>query len=73
MDLQTKIHLITQALDAAGSLTPATELATLDEWDSMGQISIIAMLNKNFKSVLSAEQLATLKTVQDILDRMVEA
>lgn len=43
---------------------------TLDEWDSMGVISTIAMLDKKYNKVLNAEQIDQLKTVQDIIDLM---
>lgn len=66
MNNNENITLITRALDIEGrELFPETELASLDEWDSMGKVSIIALLN-----IRDVDEVKTLETVQDILDRM---
>ena len=71
MTIEEKLNLIAETLDAdRAGITPTAVLSTLDEWDSMGVISIIAMLDKKFEVVLTAEQIAELTTVQDILDKM---
>ena len=73
MTIEEKLDLISETLDAERSnIKPETQLCTLDEWDSMGVISTIAMLDRKFKKVLSAEQIEKLDTVQDIIDRMEE-
>lgn len=73
MTIEEKLDLIAETLDTdRENLTTATELSSLDEWDSMGVISTITMLDRRFKKVLSAEQIEQLTTVQDILDRMEE-
>ena len=71
MTLEEKLTLIADTLDAdKANIKPEVELKTLDEWDSMGVISTIAMLDKKYNKVLNAEQIDQLKTVQDILDLM---
>lgn len=71
MTIEEKLALITETLDAdAANIKPDVELKTLDEWDSMGVISTIAMLDKKFNKILNAEQIDQLKTVQDIMDLM---
>lgn len=71
MTLEEKLALIAETLDAdKANIKPEVELKTLDEWDSMGVISTIAMLDKKYNKVLNAEQIDQLKTVQDILDLM---
>ena len=71
MTIDEKLNLIAETLDAdRAGITQTAVLSTLDEWDSMGVISIIAMLDKKFEVVLTAEQIAELTTVQDILDKM---
>ncbi len=71
MTLEEKLTLIAETLDAdKANIKPEAELKTLDEWDSMGVISTIAMLDKKYNKVLNAEQIDQLKTVQDILDLM---
>ena len=73
MTIEEKLDLITETLDVErGKIKPETKLCTLDEWDSMGIISTITMLDRKFKKVLSAEQIENLSTVQDIIDRMEE-
>ena len=49
---------------------PETILQKLEEWDSMGMIAIIAMLDKKYKVRLKADQIKALKTVADILGFM---
>lgn len=73
MTIEEKLDLIAETLDTdRENLAPETELSSLDEWDSMGVISTITMLDRKFKKVLSAEQIEQLTTVKDILDRMEE-
>lgn len=73
MTIEEKLELIAETIDAdRANIKPETELCTLDEWDSMGVISTIAMLDRKFKKVLSAEEIEKLQKVQDILDRMAE-
>ena len=71
MTIDEKLNLIAETLDAdRKNINPLTILKTLEEWDSMGTISIIAMLDRKFGKVLTAEQIEGLNTVQDIIDRM---
>ncbi|MEG1913195.1 MAG: acyl carrier protein [Cloacibacillus sp.] len=71
MTIEEKLILIAETLDAEqNNVKPETELKSLEEWDSMGVISTIAMLDRKFAKVLSAEQIEELKTVQDILNLM---
>ena len=71
MTIETKLGLIAETLDTdREGLTLETDLSSLDEWDSMGVIATIAMLDRNYKKVLSAEQIERLTTVKDILDLM---
>lgn len=71
MTQEEKLILIAETLDTEpNNLKPDVELKSLDEWDSMGVISTIAMLDRKFGKILSAEQIEELKTVQDILNLM---
>lgn len=66
-----KLGSIVEALDAdEGMVKPETVLGTLDEWDSMGKIAIIAMLDKYYNIQINAAQISALKTVADILEYM---
>lgn len=69
--MEEKLKRIADALDAEESLIqPEVVLESLEEWDSMGTIAIIAMLDKKYGIQLKAEQIAALKTVDDILNYM---
>ena len=71
MTLEERLTLIAETLDAdKANIRPEVELKTLDEWDSMGVISTIAMLDKKFNKVLCADQIDQLRTVQVIFDLM---
>lgn len=71
MKVEEKLNLIADALDVEPSnIGIETDLNTLDEWDSMGVISVIAMLDRKFKKVPSAEEIENLTKIQDILDLM---
>lgn len=71
MELSKKISLISEALDTDSKLVPETKLETIEEWDSMGVISIIAMLDKHFDIRLKVDDIENLKTVDDVLKYMV--
>ena len=50
MELQEKLALIEEVLDVEeGSLKPETELADVDEWDSIAALSLIVMLDEKFE------------------------
>lgn len=73
MNLAEKVSLIEKALDTdLGRLKPDTKLNELEEWDSLGVVSLIAMLDKHFSVRLQPEKIRSLMTVKDILDQMVE-
>jgi acyl carrier protein len=70
MNLQEKLTLIEEVLDAEGSLTPETLLAEVDEWDSIAALSLIVMLDEKFEKTVSGAQIKALESVNDILAYM---
>ena len=71
MELKEKLALIEEVLDVEeGSLSPETELADVDEWDSIAALSLIVMLDEKFEKTVSGAQIKALKTVNDILAYM---
>jgi len=69
--MEKKLDLIAESLDAEKEkITPQTVLEELEEWDSMGKIAIISMLDKKYKVQMKADQIKALKTVADILAYM---
>lgn len=73
MNVEEKLSLITKALDAEpGVLKPDTKLMDLEEWDSLGVVSLIAMLDKHFSVRVQPKKIRAFVTVEDILARMEE-
>ena len=71
MELKEKLALIEEVLDVEeGSLSPETELADVDEWDSIAALSLIVMLDEKFEKTVSGAQIKALKTVNNILAYM---
>lgn len=69
--MEEKLAFIADALDAKKELIqPQISLEELEEWDSMGVIAVISMLDKKYKVQLKADQIKALKTVADILGYM---
>ena len=42
----------------------------LDGWDSLGHLSLIAMLDEKYNTIIESGKLKELKSVQDILDEI---
>jgi acyl carrier protein len=64
-----KMNLLEEALELdANSLTGETKLEDIEEYDSMGKLSLIVMCDDEFDKKLSGEQISEFKTVKDILD-----
>ncbi len=73
MTPEEKITLIAEALDIEkDQIKEDTSLESLEEWDSMGTIAVIAMLDRRFDVHLTVEELAALKTIGDIAALMAE-
>lgn len=71
MELTKKIALLEETLDTEeGVLTPETSLNTVEEWDSIAMLSLIAMLDEEFDKTITGKELKELKTVADILAYM---
>ena len=69
MTNEEKMRLIEETLELdANSLTEETVLADVEEFDSMGKLSLIVMCDDEFGKKLNGEELSGFKTVKDILD-----
>ena len=53
-----------------GTLTAETNLADVEEYDSMTKLSLIVLMNDEFGKKLDSKQIKTFQTVKDILDYM---
>ena len=71
MTQEEKIALLEDMLELdGGTLKPETELANVDEYDSMAKLSLIVLMDDEFGKKLTGEQIREFNTVQDILDFM---
>ncbi len=73
MNMEEKIVLLAKTLQLDRKhLNPDTKLDSLEEWDSLGIMAVIAMLDKKFDIRLNGNEIALLQTSNDILKHMVE-
>jgi acyl carrier protein len=71
MTNEEKLRLIEETLELdEGSLKPEMELTEIAEYDSMGKLSIIVMMDDEIGKKLTGEDIQEFTTVQDILDFM---
>lgn len=68
---ERKIELIAEILDVeAETLTPETELGSMDEWDSIALISFLAMMDDEFGREIKGSIVKEQKTVADLMALM---
>ena len=71
MTQEEKMTLLKDMLELdGGSLTPETELSSIEEYDSMAKLSLIVLMDEECGKKLTGEKIREFKTVQDILDFM---
>jgi acyl carrier protein len=71
MTVKEKLNLLEEMLLIdKDTLNEATELADIEEWDSMAVISTMAMFDDVFGKELKPEEVKKFITVKDIIDRM---
>ena len=69
MELQEILEVLEEVMDIEeGVLTPESELAEVDEWDSLSKLALMAAVKKRVNRRLSTEEILNFKTVQDIID-----
>lgn len=62
------IEKFKEALDIEGEFDINVELEEFEEWDSMGYISIMSMLDEEYGKEVSANQLKACKTLADLYE-----
>jgi len=60
------IEKFKEALDIEGELDINVELEEFAEWDSMGYISMMSMLDEEYGKEVNANQLKACKTLADL-------
>lgn len=68
MEMKEFIEKFAEAIEFedATILTPDTEFRTLDEWDSLSYLSIIAMIDEEFDVQIETPEFKQQKTIQDL-------
>ncbi len=68
MTQEEKIALLEDMLELdVNTLTPETELNSIEEYDSMAKLSLIVLMDEECNKKLTGEQIREFKTVEDIL------
>jgi len=71
MEIKEKINKIEEMLEIdENTLTPETELNSLDEWDSIAILSAIVMFDEEFGKTVKGTDLKACKTVSDLINLM---
>lgn len=68
MQLEKKLELLEEIMDAEDALEPEMELEDLEEWDSLSVLSLTLEVRKRWNRNLTTEEIKQFKTVQDICD-----
>ncbi len=69
MTIEEKLAFLEEVMDLEeGDLDEKTDLADVEEWDSLSVLTLIAEMKKKFNVVLSAQQIKEFQTVADICD-----
>jgi acyl carrier protein len=62
------IEKFKEALDIEGEFDINVELEEFEEWDSMGYISVMSMLDEEYGKEVNANQLKDCKTLADLYE-----
>ena len=62
------IEKFKEALDIEGEFDINVELEEFEEWDSMGYISVMSMLDEEYGKEVNASQLKDCKTLADLYE-----
>ena len=70
MDIQDFIENFAAEFDEtpAETFAPETEYKTLDEWNSLTALSIIAMVDDNYNKTITGANLRENTTIQDLFN-----
>lgn len=63
MTVDDFLQVIADTLNVKNRITIDTNRADISEWDSMGQILVLSMLEDTFKVTLKMDELVALKSV----------
>lgn len=74
MEIKEFIEKFAEAIeiDDANVLTPETEFRTLDEWDSLSYLSVLAMIDEEFDVQIDTPDFKQQKTIQDLFNKVIK-
>ena len=73
MDTQEKLAALEDIMELdEGTLKPETSLDDIEEWDSLSALSFVVLLGDEFNRKITGQQIRSFKSIQDLLDVMVE-
>ena len=65
------IELLEEALEVSpNTLTPETAIADVEDWNSLGWLSVMSLLDERFEVGLSAAEIRAMRTVADVLQHV---
>lgn len=71
MNAQEKLAALEDIMELdEGTLTPATNLDEIEEWDSLAALSYVVLMGDEFNKKVSGKEIRAFQTVQDIMDTM---
>jgi acyl carrier protein len=74
MDKQKALEWITDALGVQGRVLTLNDTRnSVAEWDSLGSLLLLSRLEEDHKVVISADDIAAIKSVQEICDLLERA
>ena len=74
MDRQKALEWITDALGVQGRVLTLNDTRnSVAEWDSLGSLLLLSRLDEDHKVVISADDIAAIKSVQEICELLERA
>jgi len=71
MEIEKKMEMLEEILELEkGTLAEETILNDINEWDSIAKLSLVALIEDEFGSKISGEQVRNLVSIKDILKLM---
>ena len=71
MNDEKKMALLEEMFEVdEGSLTPETELSSIENWDSMMKLTLIVLMDDECGKTLKSDDIKGFKTIKDIMDYM---
>lgn len=69
---QKFLESFAEAMEIEGrSLSLGDNFREYEEWDSLANLSVIAMIDEEFEVVIDAEQFANMTLLQEVFDKIV--